>query len=62
MFHQVCASFTDRLQFTAYLYRFWENPVGIITVGVAVGLYFLFFVYARRKDKFNKLKVCKFIA
>ena len=36
---------------------FWENPVGIITVGVAVGFYFIFFIYARRKDKLNGLKV-----
>ena len=40
------------------MYRFWENPVGIIAVGVAVGLYFLFFVFARRKDKLSRLKVC----
>ena len=47
----------DYLRYNQFCRRFWENPVGIITVGVAVGLYFLLFVYARRKDKLSKLKV-----
>ena len=60
-----CCSNTNRLLNVAFeseffadvLRSFWENPVGIITVGVAVGFYFIFFIYARRKDKLNKLKV-----
>ena len=39
------------------LNRLFQNPIGLVLVLLFLGIYLLLFVYARRKDKLNKMKV-----
>ena len=41
----------------AMFLKFWQNPVGIITVSVVIAVYIIIVVIARRKDREDEVKV-----
>ena len=53
----------NKLDFSkiAMFLTFWQNPVAIALVAVVLTIYILLLVWARRKDREDKLKVSSLV-